>query len=933
MNMLALSIALALSAPLLCAQDLLEGGAFDRKPADWRPFPAKPVAGASATYDGEHGFAENGCLRLYSEKAADEGIRMWERIVKLRGQKPTRLRLSCAVSAKKLGGESTVQLMAQLWPEKGDAFGYPRTLALRKDSGWQETDVVFDVPARTDRIRLLFFLTGKGTAYLDDVRLEPTDANVTYSADAAPRRNDPVLEALARGAADNVEWVFDGARAREIAAKEDKPVLLYVRCTDAKGGVEALGEALDAPAISMGEDGFAKDVLFRAGPLSTPRIADFIGEHFVPAIACYDLGGSAGRSLSPPGWMASGDLKDAKLVALEGFGAASPGCLSIDAKVKGNLRMWGQSIEWSGEEQELVLSAAMAAVELDPGGEVNVMLQCWKGEEALLYPRLKPLKSKTDWTTSETTFTVPEGVDKIRLLAYLRGTGTVHLDDLAIRRTGEEENLLVNGDLSETQPDERTLDGFPVHPGDVTTPGLCVFSAAGELVAKLDRQGALSDVVVSRWLETALAAADPEGGKHKVAGAAREVRTVSGLMTGGEWERAADALARAGKDVTEEGTFLRALCLHRLGRAAEADTLWRQLASETPWGRKAAACALAAGPRLQEAITVREWRDDVSLFATTENSRAQLDVERSVLSLLELQRRDGSFGSQFGSMGQGWNDPAITAIALDAFLATREGAGRREKKRLDVAIDRGVEFLVRYAGGAATPRLQSAAFNNPYVLHTLLRLEELDAARVMVSHIVAGQEEDGNWTVYGPQRPASFNTAQNTMALIAARTAELDVPDGVIDRGLDALETMRDASGLFPYSSAPGHGWMTTDHGAIGRDPLCEHALLAGGRGSIEALDAALRRYLVHGEELRVPTKRLYNYFNGRGHGGYFFFFAHRRALEAAEGFGLPATVMKVRAFVREQVLAAQEGDGTFMDKFNLGRSYGTAQALVLLVR
>ena len=36
-------------------------------------------------------------------------------------------------------------------------------------------------------------------------------------------------------------------------------------------------------------------------------------------------------------------------------------------------------------------------------------------------------------------------------------------------------------------------------------------------------------------------------------------------------------------------------------------------------------------------------------------------------------------------------------------------------------------------------------------------------------------------------------------------------------------------------------------------------------------------------------------------------------------------------AFVRDQVLHAQEGDGAFIDHYNMGRAYGTAQALILL--
>jgi hypothetical protein len=123
---------------------------------------------------------------------------------------------------------------------------------------------------------------------------------------------------------------------------------------------------------------------------------------------------------------------------------------------------------------------------------------------------------------------------------------------------------------------------------------------------------------------------------------------------------------------------------------------------------------------------------------------------------------------------------------------------------------------------------------------------------------------------------------------------------------------------------------MTTEHGSIARDSLCEHALLLCGIGDKTKFGPALERYMKFGHELRAPTKAYYDYFNTRGHGGYYFFFAHRNALEAADHVD-PDLRGKVVAYVRAQVLAAREGDGAFMDASANGRAYGTAQALILL--
>jgi uncharacterized protein YfaS (alpha-2-macroglobulin family) len=97
---------------------------------------------------------------------------------------------------------------------------------------------------------------------------------------------------------------------------------------------------------------------------------------------------------------------------------------------------------------------------------------------------------------------------------------------------------------------------------------------------------------------------------------------------------------------------------------------------------------------------------------------------------------------------------------------------------------------------------------------------------------VGNQFADGNWSVYGPDRPTSFNTALAVMALVRARAAGLEVPEGVIEKGAVALEAMLQQD-LFPYSTKIGHEWMTTNHGAIARDSLCEDALTLAGGGSM----------------------------------------------------------------------------------------------------
>jgi hypothetical protein len=277
-------------------------------------------------------------------------------------------------------------------------------------------------------------------------------------------------------------------------------------------------------------------------------------------------------------------------------------------------------------------------------------------------------------------------------------------------------------------------------------------------------------------------------------------------------------------------------------------------------------------------------------------------------------------------------DPAITAITVEALARVAAKLPDKLGKRALGSRERALSYLRSYASAEAPVFRAMDPFNLAYVLPVLAAERDHASAAALVRRIAALQLPDGNWTVYHPGRPASFNTALCVLALHAAKEAKIDVPDDVLTRGLDALDLMRRPNGLYPYSTAEGHDWMTTDHGSIARDALCEHALLACGRGSKANLAKALQRFLEHHAELRQPTKRLYDYFDERGHGGYFFFFAHRNALDAARAFASADITRRVESTVRAAVLSCQEGDGTWMDHYLIGRAYGTAMALLLLV-
>ena len=961
------------------SENLIRNGSVDG-PRDWSHTP-----GASQVefgIDRKLGASDKGSLRIENGDEADRGAHNWRQVVDLSEVDAARLRLAGQVRLDGAGDGTEACLILNVLDAQGNALHHSRCPEVRKDADWHQSEVVFELPPGADHALVMAYLVGGGSAWFDDLVLEETERPVTEVARPSARTNsDPKHAELARLCAADLPWHFESRSAYAEARETGRPILVYVRCTDDKDNLESARTTIPAEAIRLQEDGYAKDLLFRAGPLSDRHVRALIQRRFVPACSTYLLSAHPqGIAGSPPAW---GNTGGSRFSVSTTEGNAAPGSLHIecddpDSKTPHN---WFQAIELDLDLElptSLELEASMKTSGFQSGSEATVMVQCWKGEETVGFGRVNEVRKDTDWETRSSKFQVPAGTTRIRLLCYLVGAGEVWFDDVAVRTTKPKDairDLLVNGSIDRMATGD--LDGYPIHAGSTTTPALFVIDADGAVVRKLHRIGTLSSELIDRWLRDALVdlnltseSEDPrelfeageldaclrelEGREDEAAerlraevrlrrselaaalDVASTMRDESGAMLrgrialrSGDWDRALSEFeaAEEDEDLRPNARFWQAWAHHRSGERERARALWEELAEDTPLGRRAAACLLE-GPRLPLAVSVRSWPSSEDFRTKTEIERPfGHDPNQSLTALLELQRPNGSFGEHMGSDGFGWSDSAITALVIDALRVREKKAAKHLKGPMRRAREEALEFLATWA---ARPHGPADAFNSPYVLQTLVAEKKSAAAGRVIEKIVGSQLEDGNWTVYHAERPASFNTALNVMALLAAKKARLDVPKNVVKRGLDALEAMRQESGRFPYSTAPGHEWMTSEHGSIARDALCEHALLVGGRGSKKTLGAALARYRVFASELRLPTKRLYDYFNGRGHGGYYFFFAHKNATDAArwiKGRERKETL----SVAREAVLSAREGDHTFMDKFLLGRAYGTAMALLIL--
>ncbi len=200
------------------------------------------------------------------------------------------------------------------------------------------------------------------------------------------------------------------------------------------------------------------------------------------------------------------------------------------------------------------------------------------------------------------------------------------------------------------------------------------------------------------------------------------------------------------------------------------------------------------------------------------------------------------------------------------------------------------------------------------------------AARQLKTH-PRRKNVEGFWA---HEYPNAFCTAAMLWGLHDARNAGASVPDEVLDKGLGALLSAREPSGGYVYSGAVRKGSKRTTplKDSSARMPVCEGALLAFGRSDLKKLQFAFETFWKYIDRIEGVRR---NDFHSDGQlGGFFFFHALYHASEANKL--LPASEREKNNKRFLQVLQKiPEMDGSFVDSHELGRSYGTAMALLTL--
>lgn len=373
---------------------------------------------------------------------------------------------------------------------------------------------------------------------------------------------------------------------------------------------------------------------------------------------------------------------------------------------------------------------------------------------------------------------------------------------------------------------------------------------------------------------------------------------------------------------------------------------------DSPLAWKAAAEAQGIGPfvrgfetfcRLPEAA----WEAGLKSIGSAAPPETYLEPElweRGCRFLLQMQRKDGAIVDSDYDFGGYDSLPnvhvAITALCGMALLEARQRVPSEMKADLDAAIIRAADYVCKEENlnpndadeilwaYAYRARFLSALKRASMVSENAALELQLQAATTKLESI---QLKTGGWA---HEYANPFVTATALTALYAAKEAGARLDSEKLEAGLAALQKDRFENAAYPYNSSRRNRTQQKSSEApdtapsAGRMAIGELALWSWRRIDQSQLKRAAEISLDGQRYLDVAYK-YDNHTSTMAYGGFFFWYdMHARAEMIAQ---IEAADVRQRLAQKQRdiMLRLPELDGCFVDSHELGRSYGTAMALL----
>ncbi len=482
-------------------------------------------------------------------------------------------------------------------------------------------------------------------------------------------------------------------------------------------------------------------------------------------------------------------------------------------------------------------------------------------------------------------------------------------------------------------------------------PGWIVLDGEGKELARRDRLNTLhpgwfgaplAELVDAEWTPQSPFPGTALDGRTQARLHARFVEGATGDSSLAIYAGMTDPAARA------EALYVHACALHDLRQEDAADAVWALVAKihDHPLAAAAQMEIEGHGPYSRGIASFAYLPSDVYAGTNTSQAPAGALIENEVWMLstrflLRMQRANGGWEDSIYDFGGTDSLPnvyvATSALVMQALLEAESRGIGDESRPVVEALMPGHRYVIDDANMALgdddeivwaylyraqfLSRRLADKLPEPIAVRTRMDLREACQSLVNI------QRKDGAWS---HEYPNPFVTAQALVALYRAK--ELGVtPDGIdetVARGIDALRRARTSEVAYTYGMPRGTARAAVA-ASVGRAPLGELALHLWGADDADLAGSIERSF--RDEQPLLNARKYDDHTNVHAYGGFFFWWdLHVRTLAIS---ALEESPQRREWAERQkaQVIALAEIDGAFIDSHELGKSYGTAMALICL--
>jgi hypothetical protein len=350
----------------------------------------------------------------------------------------------------------------------------------------------------------------------------------------------------------------------------------------------------------------------------------------------------------------------------------------------------------------------------------------------------------------------------------------------------------------------------------------------------------------------------------------------------------------------------------------------------------------------------------------------QSSLERGVAFLFDAQNKDGSWGSATQTKNLNIYAPipgahhafraGVTSLAVSALIQAKPYLSVDDVELVDESLLRAADWLE-----AKLPRVKRATgdaiynvWGHAYAIEALSDLiQDHDAPserpevwkqliRDQIDLLDRYESVDKGWGYYDFRahakqpsgNPTSFTTATVLAALHKAKSVGVEVPDELVQNGMDLIRLTKkpDFSYYYSFGGVTKNSPMRSINrpgGSLGRSQVCNLALRLWDDDEVteEVLNVWLDRLFARNLWLDIGRKRPVPHESHFLVAGYFYYYGH---WYAARSFDFLAPEDRRRHAIQMSRLMCdkQEQDGSWWDYpfYAYHRPYGTAMGIMTLV-